>query len=285
MRENIKIHVRGAELDAWFYTPELGVAPYPTIIMSHGFGAVKEMTLDKFAEVFAHAGFACIVYDHRNIGLSTGEPRCELDPWQQISDMRDVITFAVMHPHVDAEKIGVWGTSYSGGHVLVVAATDRRVKCVVSQVPTVSGYKNTLRAIPATQFDNFLKDINEDRINTAKGLPPKLVPISVEGSESYAWSLVTGKGTSYVNAVTLRTRDLRMSYEPGAYLPRITPTPLLMILATHDTLCPSDDQLAAYSTAHEPKKLHLFEGGHYEPYTSRLSEVSRSACDWFTQHL
>ena len=285
MRKNIKIMAGGVELDGWFYTPELGVGPYPTIVVSHGFGAVKEMALDKYAEVFAKAGFACVVYDHRNTGLSAGEPRGELDPWQQISDMRDVITYAVMHPQVDAKRIGLWGTSYSGGHVQVVAATDRRIKCVVSQVPTVSGYRNTLRATPTDKFDDLLRDIDEDRINRAKGMPPKMVPISTEGSESYAWSIVAGKGTSYVNSVTLRTRDLRMGYEPGIFLPRIAPTPLLMILGTHDTRCPTDDQLAAYSTALEPKKLHLFKGGHYEPYNVRLEETSTVAAQWFTEHL
>lgn len=289
MRKNIKF-IAGTlndsvELDGWFYTPHTGHAPYPTIIMSHGFGAIKEMSLSGYAEIFCNAGFACLVYDHRNTGASAGQPRGELDPWQQISDMRDAITYAAMLPEVDAQRIGLWGTSYSGGHVLVVAATDRRVKCVVSQVPTVSGYKNTLRSIPAEKFADFLKDIEQDRINRAKGLPPKMVPISVEGSESYAWSMIAAKGTDYVNAVTLRTRDLRMAYEPGVYLPRIAPTPLLMILGTHDTRCPTDDQLAAYSTAHEPKKLHLFQGGHYEPYSLRLEETGGKACEWFIEHL
>jgi len=285
MRENIKIFAGGVELDGWFYTPDHSKGPFPAIVMSHGFGAVKEMSLDRYAEVFVAAGFVCIVYDHRNTGLSAGEPRGELDPWQQISDMRDVITYAVMQPEIDPDRIGLWGTSYSGGHVLVVAATDRRIKCVVSQVPTVSGYKNTLRSTTTDNFDALLDDIHQDRINRAKGLPPKMVAISGPGSESYEWSIVAGEGTSYVNSVTLRTRDLRMGYEPGSYLPRIAPTPLLMILATHDTRCPTDDQLAAYSTAHEPKKLHLFKGGHYEPYGVRLSETSTAARDWFVEHL
>ena len=76
-----------------------------------------------------------------------------------------------------------------------------------------------------------------------------------------------------------------MAYEPGLFLPRISPTPLLMVLGTNDTRCPTDDQLAAYSTAHEPKKLHLFKGGHYEPYGIRLAETAGAACDWFTEHL
>ena len=76
-----------------------------------------------------------------------------------------------------------------------------------------------------------------------------------------------------------------MGYEPGIYIPRIAPTPLLMILASHDTRCPTDDQLAAYSTAHEPRKLHLFKGGHYDPYSIRLKETAGASRDWFDTHL
>ena len=148
-----------------------------------------------------------------------------------------------------------------------------------------SGYKNTLRATPTDKLDAVLDAMNEDRINRAKGLPPKIVPISVEGSESYEWSAVAGVGTTYVNSVTLRTLDLRMAYEPGVYIPRIAPTPLLMIIADHDLRCPTDDQLAAFETAREPKKLHMFKGGHYQPYNVRLAECSGQAKDWFTEHL
>ena len=73
--------------------------------------------------------------------IATLEPvvgrRGEIDPWQQISDMRDAITYTAGRAEVDTDRIGIWGTSYSGGHCLVVAATDRRVKCVVSVVPTL----------------------------------------------------------------------------------------------------------------------------------------------------
>ena len=108
--------------------------------MAHGYSAVKEMYLDRFAEVFAEAGIGAVVFDNRNFGASDGQPRQEIDPWQQIRDYRDAITWASDLPEVDAERIGIWGSSYSGAHVLVVGATDRRVKCVVAQVPLISGH-------------------------------------------------------------------------------------------------------------------------------------------------
>lgn len=89
-----------------------------------------------------------LAYDHRNFGDSDGEPRQELDPWVQVRDYRHAITFAQTLDGVDRDRVGVWGSSYAGGHVLVVAAIDRRVGCVVAQVPTISGWESTLRRVP-----------------------------------------------------------------------------------------------------------------------------------------
>jgi dienelactone hydrolase len=95
--------------------------------------------LDAFAKVFCEAGFCALVYDNRNLGASDGEPRQEIDPQAQIADYRHAITFARSLDEVDGDRIGIWGSSYSGAHVLVVGAIDRRVKCVVAQVPLISG--------------------------------------------------------------------------------------------------------------------------------------------------
>jgi hypothetical protein len=89
------------------------------------------------------------VWDHRNFGASDGEPRQEIDPWAQVRDYRDAISYACTRPEVDEDRIGVWGSSYSGGHVMVVGAMDRRVKGVACQVPLISGPRNARRATPA----------------------------------------------------------------------------------------------------------------------------------------
>jgi cephalosporin-C deacetylase-like acetyl esterase len=131
----------GATLRGWFYQPDDRDGPFPTLVMAHGFSAIKEQGLDEYATVFCQGGFAALVYDHRNLGTSDGEPRGEIIPYDQLRDYRDAITFALTLPVVDQEHIGIWGTSYSGGHVIVVAAIDRRVKCVVAQFPYLGGSK------------------------------------------------------------------------------------------------------------------------------------------------
>jgi fermentation-respiration switch protein FrsA (DUF1100 family) len=149
MRQDIQFDVDGVVLRGWLYVPDAGAAPHPAIVMAHGFSAVKEMYLDRFAEAFAEAGLASVVFDHRNFGASDGRPRQEIDPWEQVSDYRAAITYAITRPEVDGGRVGIWGTSYAGGHVLVVGAIDRRVKCVVSQVPVVSGHANIRALVPA----------------------------------------------------------------------------------------------------------------------------------------
>lgn len=133
-RENIAFDADGAVLRGWLYRPTTTGAA-PVVVMAHGWSLVKEAYLDRYAEAFASAGLAVLVYDHRGFGDSDGGPRQEIDPWRQIEDCRHAITFATFLDSIDPARIGLWGTSYSAAHALQVAATDRRVKAVVAQVP------------------------------------------------------------------------------------------------------------------------------------------------------
>ena len=97
----------GTVLRGWLYEPD-GDGPFPTVVMTHGFSAVKEMYLDDFAAAFADAGLAALVYDHRNLGASDGTPRGDIDPRLQIDDYRTAITYAATLDAVDGDRIGVW---------------------------------------------------------------------------------------------------------------------------------------------------------------------------------
>lgn len=173
-RRDIEIKMPdGVALRGWHYAP--GTAKAPVIVMSHGFGAVKEMQLDLIAESFAGGGFNCIVYDHRCLGTSEGLPRHHIDPWQQISDCREVVTYARNLAGVDGVRLGIWGTSYSGGHALVMGATDRRIRAVVSQGATISGWRTSLRRFPGDSWGEMAKRFADDRDAVFKGAAPKLV--------------------------------------------------------------------------------------------------------------
>lgn len=297
MRKDIAFRTEdGVTLRGWHYVPDGRSGRLPTIVMAHGFSAVKEMYLDRFAEAFAAAGLASVVFDNRNFGASDGEPRQEIDPWAQVRDYRDAITYAETLPETDPARIGVWGSSYSGGHVLVLGAIDRRVKCVVAQVPLASGHANARRLIRADYWAGVQKMFDDDRRARMAGKPPAMIPVVAEDPaapsalptpDSWAWFTETGRtrAPSWKNEVTLRSVEMFTEYEPGSYVSFISPTPLLMVVALGDVLTVADLALAAYERALQPKRLVTLPGGHFDAYVKDFDASAKPAVEWFTQHL
>jgi uncharacterized protein len=74
-------------------------------------------------------------------------------------------------------------------------------------------------------------------------------------------------------------------YEPGGYIDRISPTPMLMVVAEQDHLTVADEAFAAYNRALEPKRLVILKGGHFDAYVKGFKQSSAAACDWFIEHL
>ncbi|HEY1518699.1 MAG TPA: alpha/beta hydrolase [Solirubrobacteraceae bacterium] len=296
MREDVQFEADGVTLHGWLYTADGSSGPAPAIVMSHGFSAVKEMYLDRFAEAFANAGLAALVYDNRNFGASGGEPRQEIDPWEQVRDYRTAITYAATRPEVDDGRIGIWGSSYSGGHVLVVGAIDRRVKCVACQVPLISGHANFRRLVRSDFIAAFQSQFELDRAARFRGEPPAMVPVvdadplapsALPTPDSYTWFTATheSRAPTWRNEVTLRSVEMFTEYEPGTYLPWISPTPLLMCVAENDVLTVADLAIDAFESAREPKRLVILPGGHFDAYIDGFDVASGAAVDWFTQHL
>ncbi|ALX14213.1 acetylxylan esterase [Burkholderia cepacia JBK9] len=298
-RSDIEFPSESTTLRGWFYAPAQRTADsntYPAIVMAHGFSAVKEQYLDRYAEAFAACGFAVLLYDHKNFGASDGLPRQEIDPVQQKRGYRDAISYLLTRADVDAERIGIWGTSYSGGHVLEVAAIDRRVKCVVSQVPTISGYQAGLRRTRSDRVPAMLARFDEDRRQRFAGGSPAMLPaVSVDplaacamaGADAYRFFTESAAqfAPNWRNEVTLRSAEMSRENEPGQYVDRISPTPLLMIVADQDVLTPTDLCLKAWENALEPKRLLQVKGGHFTPYLEHFDATSQAAAEWFTQHL
>ncbi|MFF3142802.1 alpha/beta hydrolase, partial [Streptomyces sp. NPDC057927] len=102
----------GVTLRGWLFLPD-GPGPHPAITMAHGYAGVRDHGLEPFARAFAEAGFAVLLHDHRNFGASDGLPRQDIDPWRQIADWRRAISYLESRPEVDADRIGLWGTSYA----------------------------------------------------------------------------------------------------------------------------------------------------------------------------
>jgi len=170
-RRNIEFGVEGGvTLRGWLFVPG-AKGPAPAITMAHGYAGVKEHGLERFARAFAEAGFVVLVHDHRHFGASDGAERGDVDPWQQIADWRRAISFLESRPEVDTAQIGIWGTSYAGGHAIVLGATDRRLRAVVAQVPTISGFEQGLRRVAPDGIAALERAFAEDDRGQLRGEP------------------------------------------------------------------------------------------------------------------
>jgi hypothetical protein len=226
--------------------------------MAHGYAGVKEHGLERFARAFAEDGFVVLVHDHRGFGASEGEPRQDVDPWRQIDDWRRAISFLESRPGVDARRIGLWGTSYAGGHAIVLGATDRRLRCVVAQVPTISGYRQGLRRVAPEEIAALEDTFAEDERAQARGEPARYeavvsadpaVPAAYRTPEAVDFYRQPVPEGAWRNAVTLRSTRAARMYEPGVWVGRVSPTPLLMVVARSDTITLTDLALGAYERA------------------------------------
>ena len=293
-RQDVEFPAEGdVMLRGWLFVPD-GPEPHPAITMAHGFAGVKEHGLERFARAFADAGFVVLVHDHRGFGASGGARRFDIDPWIQIADWRRAISFLESHPMVDPDRIGLWGTSYAGGHAIVLGATDRRLRAVVAQVPTISGYQQSLRRVPPDQVAALEASFIDDERRQFRGEPPPTqavvssdpgVRAAYRSPDAIAFYNQPVPGGSWQNTVTVRSTRAARNYEPGTWISRVSPTPLLMIVGLHDAVTVADLALAAYERALQPKKLVTIAGGHFDPYLDRFAEASSAARAWFTEHL
>ncbi|MFI9809465.1 alpha/beta hydrolase [Streptomyces sp. NPDC052301] len=287
-------HPDGTVLHAWLFLPG-GPGPHPTITMAHGFGGTKYHSIEPIARKLAEAGFAVSLHDHRGFGDSGGEPRHDIDPYQQIEDWRRVISHLQTLSTVDANRIGLWGSSYSGGHAFVLAATDRRIKAVYSQVPTVSGSETGRRRVPPHLTRQLEESFAADELAQAKGAPPATQAFVSDDRSTTASYRATDAIDFYLghsapeglweNCVTVQSNRRFRSYDPGHWIDRISPTPLMMLIATDDTVAPTDLALRAYERALEPKELVLIPGGHFDPYLDGFEESTGAAIRFFRTHL
>src|SRR6478735_8792343 len=268
----------GVELagELWLPTGAAAAAPVPGLVMSHGFSATRAMALPRFAEAFAAAGIAVCLYDHRNLGQSGGEPRQAIDPWRQTLDMATVVSWLADRPEVDADRLGAWGSSFSGGEVLALGAVDRRLKAVVANAP-FAGLGDLDPADTEAierRFELIAEVLGGERaVPTADPLGPMAVvqePGAENGAfmaqpESAEWFLAVGPDAGWENRCTV-TFTSDPPFDPFVCARHIAPTALLMVIATEDAVAPHEVARTTFASALEPKQVEFVEGHHFSPY-------------------
>jgi len=233
----------GVELHAWLFTPEGRTGALPGITMAHGYGVTKYHGIEPMAEALANADFVVLLHDHRGFGDSGREPRQDINPWQQVTGWRRAISFLQDRPEVDEKRIGLWGSSFAGGHAIVLGATDRRLKAVVAQVPTTDGYAVALRRVAPEAVAGLEAMFAEDDRAQLRGEKPTTQAIvsedtaekaSYHDADAVSFYLRPVPNGVWENKITVRSTRWARMYAPGGWVDRVSPTPLLMIVAKRD---------------------------------------------------
>ena len=288
----------GVVLDGELWLPSGATpdAPVPGVVMSHGFSALRSMALPAFAAVFADAGLAVCLYDHRNLGPSGGEPRQRIDPWQQTLDMVEVVTWLGARPEVDADRLGAWGSSFSGGEVMVLGAMDRRIRAVVANAPFAGlgdldpddgEAADARHRAMAAVFAGTAPVPDRSPIGPIAVVsePGSGVPAIMSQPEAWTWFSAAAEGTSWQNEITLVT-SADPPFDPFACAAHVAPAALLMVVATHDDVAATSVALAAHERAREPRQLEVFEGDHFSDYDGPVRDhVATVMRDFLLAHL
>lgn len=300
-REDVEFHSEGTTVRGWFFAPE-GAGPHPTVVLAGGWCYVRELVMPHYASAFAQAGIAALVFDYRNLGVSDGEPRQHLDPWMQIVDYQNALSYLETRPDVDPTRLGAWGISYSGGHVVVLAAIDPRVRAIVSQIPVVDGYENMRRVHGTMGYRALWARILDDRAARFKDPAAGLsIPHATAepATDLSTWpfpetfhtfkALKESEAPLYQNSSTVHSVDLLLNYDIIPFARRVYDTPTLMIVAEGDDLTLWDLEIGAFNTLPTDKKrLHVLpHTTHMTLYSDRdkLEVAAREASGWFVEHL
>lgn len=254
-----------------------GGGPVACVVMAHGFGATRRGGLLPFAQAFARAGMAVLLFDYRHFGESGGLPRQLVDVREQLEDWHAAVAYARSLAGVDPDRIVLWGTSFSGGHVISVAADDQRVAAVVSQVPHVSGLATALRVPPRTAVRQVWSAI-ADLIRAARADEPRYIPIvGPPGSLAAMTSADALPGYSamfgeepWENRVAARSLIEVVRYSPIRRVRRVT-APVLVQVARRDRVTPP--AAARRMALRLPNgRLREYDCGHFDAYRGEWRE-------------
>jgi len=297
---NIEFESQGAILRGRLFVPENKSQKSPVVVMAHGFTTtIKGMTADKYAEKFREAGFAALLYDHRNFGSSDGEPRQEINFWVQSRGYIDAIDFAVNQPEIDATKVIVWGASLSAKESFLVGAVDGRVKAIINQIPAYGD--NFPKEDKDGQLYSFAKKtVLTERIEDLPHTVTRQMPIvssdqigtpsALTEMTAYRWFIEYGGryGTNWKNIVSFSNTEIPDHFHIAQCAPYLK-GPILMVVATNDEMKGASTRVAkeVVKMINQPKEWVEIDGGHFGllHYPSDLFNTSSQAqIDFLSTH-
>jgi len=298
-RQDFEFTSKATTCRAWFYPAQdesmVNDAGAPCIVMAHGLGGTRDAGLEPYALKFANAGMAVMIFDYRYFGASDGQPRQLLSVSAQLADWAAAIAAVRKIDGVDPARVALWGTSFSGGHVMAAGAADKRVAAVSSQGPMLDGLASVLNVLKRHGLFYMLRLV-------MAGLRDVLANLA--GAEPYRLPLVASKGglaamatddaydgfmaiapTDWRNELTARTLLTLGLYRPGRKINRIR-CPVLVQLCDEDSVAPANASERMLRRAHDHVTERHYRIGHFDIYRGAgFRQSSADQLDFFTRRL
>ena len=290
-REDVWFNSGRDRISAWLYRPH-GNGDAPLLVMAHGLGAVRTMRLDAYAERFCAAGYACLVFDYRNFGDSEGAPRQLLDVRMQLQDWTAAVAYARTLDRIDANRIGLWGTSFGGGHVIVTAARLPGVAAVVSQCPFTDSIASlgcwspllTARVTALAVRDLIAARLGRPPVMVATAGKPGEVALMTAPDAYPGYLKLVPDGATLRNEVAARIGVKLLPYRPGRLTAEIS-CPILFCICETDSVAPSGPT-RRYAAMAPRGEVKLYPYGHFEIYVGDAFErVIADQLEFLSRHL
>ena len=277
MRE-ITFTSRGVQCAAWHLTASSSAFATergrPCVVIGHGFGGTRDTGLLGYAEGFAAAGFDVLVFDYRGFGDSAGSPRQRVSYRRQRADYRAAIAAARALDGVDPDRIVLWGTSYSGGHVVPVSVADGRIAAIVAMTPAMDGLAALVALIkhsPRALVPLVLHGLR-DAVRAALGRRPHYLPIvALPGATAMmtapgaAERYLAVAGPTWRNEVCARV-VLAVAFNRPTRMASKVRCPMLVQVGEHDTVAPPAAARRAAAKAGAVAQLRTYPVDHFDVY-------------------
>jgi uncharacterized protein len=277
-RTDVSFASSGSRCRGWLYLPT-AAARVPCVVMGHGTAGTMSFGLDGYAQRFARSRLAVLAFDYRHFGTSQGEPRQVISIGEQLADWRAAVAYARSLPQVDAERIALWGTSLSAGHVVNVAATDPGIAAVVAQLPFFGIHLRrssprtatvTLKLFSAAIADTVRGLLHRSPKTVAMVGPPGALAVFTGAEDYEVCQLLAANAPGWRNELAARSLWALIRYRSADAVIRVS-APLLVCVADADTA--TSVPLALQAAAQAPHgQTRRYPGGHFGAYAGTVFE-------------
>lgn len=290
MKREIDFYSEGSLIKGHLYLPDdiETRGKLPAIVLCHGFAGVKELLLPAYADAFAQSGFAALTFDYRGFGESEGEEG-KLSPGLQIVDIRNAVTYIQSLKEVDPEKTGLWGTSYGGANAVVVAAKDKRVKCLAVQLTFEDGERVITGNLSPEEKEKLLATLAKVWTKAVTRNQMMKLPVNKALTDEQSiefFNKAVEKFPQLNVKIPFFTIKETIEHKPGEYIGKVD-IPVLIVSAEKDSVNPAQESVMLFEKANNPKELFVVSGAtHYEVYEGELfKKVVQKQLEWFGKYL